>query len=378
MFAKQSTAATLIVGPILDASGVEYASAVIGDLSISKNGGTLTAMASAATLTHIANGQYTLVTTTGNMDTLGRAQITCNKSTYQMPMLQLMVMPAMVFDSLIAGSDRFDANVTHISDTSQTARDIGASVLLSSGTGTGQLDFTSGVVKSNWVQILGTAITGTAAQLAAAITKFFNVATPTGTVNSLPDAVAGASGGVSIVGSNMGLNATALGDIEDLLATVSGTTGSPVVRSIDDTRAIKFTWPIATGTITVTRSINNEDPYVSASGAATFLHTIDGVHWWSLAYNAADRPTAEGTAVYRLVGSAGDVGSVGLRVAKLVDTATQDAIGFQTALAFGAIADPGTAAETYVATAFGNTYTVDYIGLDSTGTRTSQATRTKS
>ena len=49
------------------------------------------------------------------------------------------------------------ANVTHINSTAQTARDIGASVLLSSGTGTGQLDFTSGVVKANAVQLLGTA-----------------------------------------------------------------------------------------------------------------------------------------------------------------------------------------------------------------------------
>lgn len=69
-------------------------------------------------------------------------------------------------------------------------------VLLQAGTGAGQLDFTSGVVKASLAQVLGTAITGTAAQLAAAFTKFFNVATPTGTVNSLPDAVPGAAGGL--------------------------------------------------------------------------------------------------------------------------------------------------------------------------------------
>lgn len=114
MWAKQSTAATLIVGPILDSAGAEYASAVIGDLSISKNGGTLTAMAAAATLTHIANGQYTLVTTTGNIDTLGRAQITCNKSTYQMPPVNLMVVPAMVFDSMVLGTDVMQVDVTQL------------------------------------------------------------------------------------------------------------------------------------------------------------------------------------------------------------------------------------------------------------------------
>lgn len=48
-----------------------------------------------------------------------------------------------------------DVNAKNIGGTSQTGRDIGASVLLSSGTGTGQLDFTSGVVKANATQWLG-------------------------------------------------------------------------------------------------------------------------------------------------------------------------------------------------------------------------------
>jgi hypothetical protein len=121
MWAKQSTAATLIVGPILDSTGAEYTSAVIGDLSISKNGGTLTAMASAATLTHIANGQYTLVTTTGNLDTLGRAQITCNKSTYQMPPVNLMVVPANVYDSMVLGTDALDVSAIQFAGQTITA-----------------------------------------------------------------------------------------------------------------------------------------------------------------------------------------------------------------------------------------------------------------
>jgi hypothetical protein len=121
MWAKQSTAATLIVGPILDSTGAEYTSAVIGDLSISKNGGTLTALASEETLTHIANGQYTLVTTTGNLDTLGRAQITCNKSTYQMPPVNLMVVPANVYDSMVLGSDALDVSAIQFAGQTITA-----------------------------------------------------------------------------------------------------------------------------------------------------------------------------------------------------------------------------------------------------------------
>jgi hypothetical protein len=48
-------------------------------------------------------------------------------------------------------------------------------------------------------------LTETAGLLAGGFKKFFNVATPTGTVNSIPDAVAGASNGIAIVGSTMTL-----------------------------------------------------------------------------------------------------------------------------------------------------------------------------
>ena len=50
------------------------------------------------------------------------------------------------------------------------------------------------------ISILGTALTETAGYIAAAFKKFFNKATPTGTVNSLPDAVAGQENGLIVVG----------------------------------------------------------------------------------------------------------------------------------------------------------------------------------
>lgn len=69
---------------------------------------------------------------------------------------------------------------------SQTARDIGASVLLSSGTGTGQVDLLNGVLKANLVQVLATALTETTGgNLAAAFKKLFDVATPVLTAASV-------------------------------------------------------------------------------------------------------------------------------------------------------------------------------------------------
>jgi hypothetical protein len=186
-FLKQSTAATVTVGPILDSAGAEYTSAVIGDLSIRKQDGSVAAMASAATLTHSANGVYTLVMTTGNTDTLGRLDIHCNKSTYQMPPLKYDVIPAMRYDSLILGSDRFDVNVTHVGDTSQTARDIGASVLLSSGTGTGQVTLTSGRVNADLTHIATAAVSTTTAQLGVNIVQLSGDATAADNAESFFD-----------------------------------------------------------------------------------------------------------------------------------------------------------------------------------------------
>ncbi len=65
-------------------------------------------------------------------------------------------------------------DVIKVAGTTQTARDIGASVLLSSGTGTGQLDFTSGVVKANATQFAGQAISA-----AAGVTIPSSIASPT-------------------------------------------------------------------------------------------------------------------------------------------------------------------------------------------------------
>lgn len=49
-------------------------------------------------------------------------------------------------NALIDGGDLLDVNVTHVADTAQTGRDIGASVLLSPGTGTGQILLSNGKV----------------------------------------------------------------------------------------------------------------------------------------------------------------------------------------------------------------------------------------
>jgi hypothetical protein len=108
-------------------------------------------------------------------------------------------------------TDIADANnrvdVIKIAGATQTARDIGASVLLSTGTGTGQLDFTSGVVKANLVQILATALTETAGLLAGGFKKFFNVAAPSLTCLGV-DQTGDSFGRIGAAGAGL----TAIGD----------------------------------------------------------------------------------------------------------------------------------------------------------------------
>ena len=110
-----------------------------------------------------------------------------------------------------------------------------ATVLLSAGTGTGQLDFTSGVVKSNLVQILATALTETAGQIAAAFKKFFDKATPTGTINSIPDVVAGGVNGLFIAGTNAATTVTtAL--TTTFTGNLTGTVGSLATQAKTDVK----------------------------------------------------------------------------------------------------------------------------------------------
>ena len=115
LIVKLSTAATIEIGPVLDSTGVgvEYSGLAITELRLVKNG-TGAAMASAASITHVANGHYTLVMTTGNTDTLGTLTVSCHKVGYQMPRAQMMVVPAKVYDSIVAGSDNLEVDAIQL------------------------------------------------------------------------------------------------------------------------------------------------------------------------------------------------------------------------------------------------------------------------
>jgi hypothetical protein len=99
---KQSTASTVYVGPVLDSTGAAVTTAVVGDFRLIKNG--TAATLSGATVTHDANGYYTIALTTSNTDTTGRLTIAVGNTAQSMATHRYSVLLASVYDALITNA----------------------------------------------------------------------------------------------------------------------------------------------------------------------------------------------------------------------------------------------------------------------------------
>lgn len=167
MILKQSTAYTRMFKMIDSSDHISKKTGLTCTVNISKAGAAFGA--AGGTVTEVASGWYKVALTTTDTNTLGDlayyitatgADDTDFVDTVSVRLIDDAAFPATSGRSMVVdASGLVDANAVKVgptgSGTAQTARDIGASVLLSTGTGTGQLDFTSGVVKANATQLLG-------------------------------------------------------------------------------------------------------------------------------------------------------------------------------------------------------------------------------
>ena len=96
---KLSTAATVVVGPVLDADGAAVTTATVTDFSIAKNG-TVAALTT-ETVTHSVNGYYTIALTATNTNTLGRLDVIINDSAMSMTNHRYTVLPADTYEELL-------------------------------------------------------------------------------------------------------------------------------------------------------------------------------------------------------------------------------------------------------------------------------------
>jgi len=249
MILRQSTVVAFLVGPILDADGAAVTTGpVIGDIRLTKNG-TVSAAAAAATLVHDHEGMWKYTAIAGNIDTVGRLQVSLNDTPNAMKPVEFQVVEEAVYDAMYAASAAGPLQST-------TA----GRKLTVSANGEGNADLTF---------IHGTALTETATQLAGAFVQFFDVATPTGTVNSLPNAAADAAGGLPISDAG-GLDMDNLATKDDVagIANVGAATAEPTVA--------------APGGFTLTTGTNEQNDEDST-------HAPDGTeHQWDSTGNAME------------------------------------------------------------------------------------------
>ena len=127
---KLGFARTILIGPILDSTGVAKTDEVVASILCSKNGGDPAALDAVdggdgvATLTHKACGYYRLALTVTDVSALGCMEFMLNSTTNTMPVARLNVMTALAWDALYAASGgEIPASVA-------TGKDIDAAALL--------------------------------------------------------------------------------------------------------------------------------------------------------------------------------------------------------------------------------------------------------
>jgi hypothetical protein len=124
MITRQSTARTILVGPVLDSAGAAKTDEGIGSIKITKNGVVGNAHGD-ATLTHDHAGKYLLALTASDTDTVGVLEISLNSGTNDMPVKGLNVVETAIWDALFAdgATGLLPANVTHFGGNAGTFTD---------------------------------------------------------------------------------------------------------------------------------------------------------------------------------------------------------------------------------------------------------------
>ncbi|MFQ5640831.1 MAG: hypothetical protein ACE5IR_22865 [bacterium] len=114
------------MGPALDKTdGVTEEVALSPTVNLSKNGGVYAARNSATAIAHDADGHYRVELNATDTNTLGRLRAYFQDPATHLPVWEdFMVVPANVYDSLIAGSDTLKADVTQLVGVAQSATDL--------------------------------------------------------------------------------------------------------------------------------------------------------------------------------------------------------------------------------------------------------------
>ena len=386
MFLKQSTSAVVLVGPVLDASGVAVTTAVIGDFTLTKNG--TSAAMSGNTISHSHNGHYAITLTAANTDTIGRLTISVNNTSQAMPVFRWDICQPSVYDALftnavnttgglpaatgaitaLAGAVSTYAGGDTAGTTTLLAR-LPSAISLSGGAVT----VATNNDKTGYSLTAGTGLGNQTANITGNLSG--SVGSVTGAVGSVTNRVTANTdqwGGVAVTGMPMPtytqptgflaatFPATVSSYAGGAVASVTGNVGGNVVGSVGSISGVTFPTHFtnlviaANGHVTATvDSINNNAITASSIQANAITAAKIATDAIGAAQLAADAVT--------------EIQSGLATAANLVIAI--DRVSYCLSALAGSCSDAQTAAETYVLSIGGNTYTVDYSGLDASGNR---------
>lgn len=130
-FLKQSTAATLKLGPFLDETDFITPETLLtisqSDVLLSKNGAAFAQKNEANAATHDTGGWYGVPIDTTDTNTLGRLQVSIQESGTAPVYAEYMVVPTNVWDSLF-GADLLQVDIEQVNGSTDAATKLGLSV----------------------------------------------------------------------------------------------------------------------------------------------------------------------------------------------------------------------------------------------------------
>lgn len=167
LYLKQSTASQeVVLGYFLDSTDGNTEETALSiantDIKLWKTGATTLANKNSGGATHISNGIYYAVLDATDTDTLGPMIIFCHVSGALPVRLECCVLSANNYDSKIAGTDLLDVSVVQWTGTNVSTPDTAGQpkVTVATGTGTGQLSISGGVVLADIDKINGVTVNG--------------------------------------------------------------------------------------------------------------------------------------------------------------------------------------------------------------------------
>lgn len=118
-YLKQSTAATIVLGPFVDSTDGFTAETALtisqADVRLSKNGGAFAQANESSAASHMENGYYSKALDATDTNSLGRLLVAVNESGALPVWREYTVLAANVYDSLVGGGDLLQIDVTGLS-----------------------------------------------------------------------------------------------------------------------------------------------------------------------------------------------------------------------------------------------------------------------